>query len=454
MKKLYFLLLIILCAAVVSAANVTVQENSVDNVVIKEVDNPAIYDLIIKNNGRTDSFRIFSFVGIDIQPSENFEIESGETQTIRIQANPSEKSRKDFAGWVLFEYRVAGSEPGSYIDKLKVKIVPLNEIVEISPVSVFPDGTQATISLQNMENKSLDGLVLAFKSDFFEHTEALSLAPFEEKIISVPIDKETGSLEAGQYTLLTEIKYMGAVSEKESEINYLEQGGILTKRDSGGFIIVRTDISKENTGNVASIVTIKEEKNLISRLFSTFSPVPTKTERDGFVVGYTWEKEIQPGETLSVRTTTNYTFPFILLIIIIGAIVWVKMQGMTDLVLKKRLQFVRTKGGEFALRVRIKAKARKNLSEIKITDLIPVTTKLYEKMTSPHPSHVDEKTRRLHWNLSSMAAGEERTFTYVIYSKIRIIGSFELPAAHAAYKSGSTQKHVYSNRTSFAAEGT
>jgi len=149
---------------------------------------------------------------------------------------------------------------------------------------------------------------------------------------------------------------------------------------------------------------------------------------------------------------TNYTFPFLLLLLAIGLILFVRIKTQTDLVLKKRVQFVRTKGGEFALRVRLKAKARNNMEDVKITDHIPGTTQIHEKMIYPH-AEVDEKTRRILWNIKSMRKGEERTFSYVIYSKMKIFGSFELPIAHASYKSDNQQKHVSSNKTSFAAEG-
>ncbi|NCO11658.1 hypothetical protein GW924_03580 [Candidatus Pacearchaeota archaeon] len=454
MKKLIFLPLIFaLLLSVASAINISVQEVPMTDVIIKEVEESAIFDLTIENLGPADSFQIYSFVGVDIKPSEKFRIGAGESQTIRIQATPSESIRKNYRDWFLFEYRIAGMDPGTYKDKLKIKLIPLEEALDIGEVIVFPDKDEAVITVINNEDKQMDNLILRFDSDFFEYSEAFSLSPFQSRNITVQISKNIQSLSAGEYELNTEVEYKGASAEVESRINYLEHGGILTTRDSEGFIVVKTELTKENVGNVPSVAEIKESKNIVSRLFTTFTTIPTSVERKGFFVEYSWQEELQPGESLAVTMRTNYTFPFILLILIIIAIAWVRIKTQTDLVLKKRVQFVRTKGGEFALRIRLKAKARKNLQDVKIIDHIPGTTKLHAKTMFPPATSVDEKTRRIHWNLPSMRKGEERTFSYVIYSNISIVGSFELPLAHASYKSEDKQKFVSSNQTSFAAEG-
>lgn len=453
MKKIFALFLaFFLLVSLASAINITVTSEGIEEVLIRESTDPTIYDLTVTNHGPTDSFKIFSFVGVEMTPSENFEIKAGQTETIRVQAYPSEKIRENYRDWFLFEYRIAGEEPGTYRDKLRIKLVPLAEIIEVEPVTIMPDEDELILTVQNLEDKDLDSLTLTFKSGFFEHTEVVSFKPFQQRQITVQINKDIGSIKAGQYVLTTEIEYKDIKAEAESQINYLEQGGIATSRDSSGIIVIKTEVTKENVGNVASLATIEQDKNLVSRLFTTFSSTPTTVERKGFTVKYYWNKELQPGESFSVISTTNYTFPVIFIILIILAIIWVRVQARTDLILKKRIQFVRTRSGEFALRIRIKAKSRKNLTDIRITDIIPGTTKLHDKSTFP-PASIDEKTRRIHWNLNSMAKGEERTFSYLIYSKIRIVGSFSLPIAHASYKSDNRQKFVSSNRTSFAAEG-
>ena len=56
------------------------------------------------------------------------------------------------------------------------------------------------------------------------------------------------------------------------------------------------------------------------------------------------------------------------------------------------------------------------------------------------------------WHIKRLNSGEERVFTYIIYSKINIIGKFELPAAHATFEKDGKHDKVYSNRAYFMAE--
>ena len=78
-------------------------------------------------------------------------------------------------------------------------------------------------------------------------------------------------------------------------------------------------------------------------------------------------------------------------------------------------------------------------------------TQLYEKF-GIRPDHIDHATRRLLWRIPKLNAGEERIYSYVIYSKVRVIGRFELPAAMASFKHAVETHQVVSNRTFFVAE--
>ena len=51
-----------------------------------------------------------------------------------------------------------------------------------------------------------------------------------------------------------------------------------------------------------------------------------------------------------------------------------------------------------------------------------------------------------------MNKGEERIFTYIIYSKIGVVGKFELPSARAIYEKEGKVKKTESNRSFFINE--
>ena len=240
-------------------------------------------------------------------------------------------------------------------------------------------------------------------------------------------------------------------SEKEFTFEYLEMGELSVSQEKEGFIVQKETITKTNEGNIKTTVTIELRKDILSRLFTTFSEAPSFTDRKNFVVDYSWEKELLPGEELNVIVRTNYTAPFAVIIAIIFIFFLIKFYTGRGLSLQKRVSFVKTKGGEFALKVKLIVKSKKTAENIKIIDRVPHGLKLYDKFGSP-PHEKDESTRRIAWHINRLNAGEERIFTYIIYSKINIIGSFELPRATATYTENSKQKQVNSNTTSFAAE--
>ena len=70
------------------------------------------------------------------------------------------------------------------------------------------------------------------------------------------------------------------------------------------------------------------------------------------------------------------------------------------------------------------------------------------------PESIDHVTRTLKWSIPRLHAGEERVYTYIIYSNLKVIGRLELPITSSTFKQGEEHHHVSSNRTFFDAETT
>ena len=113
---------------------------------------------------------------------------------------------------------------------------------------------------------------------------------------------------------------------------------------------------------------------------------------------------------------------------------------------------MRTKGGEFALKVTLIAKAKKFVEKIKVVDKIPSLVKVHERFGIHTPDKIDEQNRRLEWNVDSLQEGEERIFSYIVYSKISPMGRFELPTATAVYEKDGEIHEASSNRVFFLSE--
>lgn len=454
MKKeaILTIFIIFLSLNLISAINLNVKTNPILDVIVTELNEPAVFDLTIKNLEESSDFEIYSLIGVDITPETSFFIASEETKTIRIQAMP-QKTIKSRPGYINFQYQIKNSLNEIQEGTLTLNIIELGKIVSITPDNINSKSEEIIITIKNNINLDFNNFKIIMNSAFFEYESEFPLKALETKQIKIPIDKEkTKTLNAGDYLLNTKIETFGESENIESIIKFLEQEDIESKEIFEGIIVRRQEVTKQNLGNIKKTVTITAEKNLFSYLFTTFNINPTKTEIKGFKKYYTWEKELIPNEELKIIIKTNWFFPIIILLLIIGLIVIIRKSIETDLSLRKHVSYIKTKGGEFALKISIRIKAKKFIERINITDKLPPLVHLYERYGAISPDKVDLKNRRIEWNMPALNQGEERIFSYIIYSKIGVVGRFELPETKAVYEKQGKIKNATSNRSFFINE--
>ncbi len=451
MKKeaILIIFLALLSLNLVSAINLNVKVKPIQNSVITDLSEPAIFKLTIKNLGESDIFTIYSLVGIDIYPKTNFTIQQGETKILEIQVLP-QKAILSKQGYFPFEYKIKNSLNEIQTERLTINIIKLKDAFTISLEPINPKSKKITITIKNKLNYEFLDLNAKFQSIFFNYEDSFSFKKLESKEIKIPLDIEKLKTSvAGNYLLNTNINFKSKSGDIESIIKFLEQPGIETTESKEGFLIKRNEIIKNNVGNTIKPVKITIKKNIFSYLFTTFNIVPTKTNRQGISINYIWEKDLIPNQELKIIIKTNWFFPIIIIIFIIGLYLLIKKTMERELELRKKVSFVKTKGGEFALKITIKAKAKKFIERINIIDKLPPLVELYERYGAISPDKVDLKNRRIEWNIPSLNKGEERIFTYIIYSKIGIVGKFELPKAKVVYEKQGTIKETISNRSFF-----
>ena len=453
--KIYilFFLLIFIVPSTIAQSNLEVEIVKKETVIIAGVDTTAKFDFLVSNkNNISDNFELYSLIGVDLTPRYLSNIASGGTKEFEVEVSLQEKTKEEIRGIFVFEYEIKGDKTGFYRDRLQIRILNLEDAFEIKIEDLSPNEKEANLIVKNLENYNFENLQFKAQSSFFEFSEKTSLKPFSEIRFTIPVDSDAiKELVAGEYELRTELEFKGVKGEIKEKLNYLEKSGLSASTVSEGFLIKKEKISKTNEGNTAIKAEIEDTTNIFTRLFKIYSPRPQNSERQGFFIKYKWEKELNPQESLIVNSTINYTFPFALLIIVILIIVLFQIYFSRPLYLEKRVSFVKTESGEFALKVKINAKARNHLDNVQIVDRLPRITKLYEKF-GRKPDRIDEKTRRMFWNLGDLESGEERFISYIIYSKIKVIGKFELPAASGIYQKNSKISTVKSNKTYFFAE--
>lgn len=453
MENKFFAVMIIslLIFPLVSAANLETEQKTDDVAMIIGLGMPAIFDLEITNKGMGDNFMFYNFFGSGTLPKGTVQIGGGETKNIEVGVYPRDDLRQE--GWFKFDLYAKGENEGETTIPLMVKVVKLENAFEVGVEEFKPNSNNITVYIKNLVNFNFNSLNAKFSSQFFSFEKNLVLLPHEKKTFEITVDKEKfKDLMAGFYTLNAEITANDKKVNVEGVIRYSEENIVISSQNEYGLIIYTKRIIKENEGNVIAESSTVIKKNILSRLFTTFSPEPEIVERKGLSVYYTWERQIKPGERLEIVIKTNWLLPLLAVLLIVAIVILTKQFSKTSLSLKKKVNFVRAKGGEFALRVSVIVTARKYIQKVNVIERLPMLVKLHEKFGGEMPRKVDEKNRRIEWHFDKLQPGESRVISYIIYSKVGVLGKFALPTATAIYEKDGEVHEAISNHAFFIAE--
>ena len=450
MKKIALLLILLILPAVL-AINLKIEKQSSDEVMVIGLKDPTVFDLRITNLGATDSFEFYNLLGFEMFPVGTTPISQGQTKNIELKISPiGELSSR---GTYTFNYFIKGQDCSEITQELTFKIIDLEDAFEIGAGEIDSESNSIEIYLHNKVNFDFEEINIKVASAFFEFEETFSLAPNKRKDFNVQLNKEDfKKLTAGFYTLNIEINVEDEKIELEETIKFTESNLLTTTTKDYGLVVNTKIITKTNQGNILEKSQTTLEKNIISRLFTSFSPEPDVVERRGSTVYYTWSREIKPGESLEIIVKTNWLFPFLAIFFIVAISILAKQYSKTDLTLKKKVSFVKTKGGEFALKITIFVKAKKYIERVSIIDKLPALTKIYERFGGEQPTRIDEKNKRIEWVFEKLEQGEARVLSYIIYSKIGVVGKFALPSTTAIYERQGKIKETESNKAYFVAE--
>ncbi|MBL7059232.1 hypothetical protein ISS08_02165 [Candidatus Pacearchaeota archaeon] len=452
MKKLGLLLLFIMMIfPLVSAAAISVEKISSNDVLVIGSDKPVVVKLNLSNSGASTTFEFYNLVGFQMSPNKNIQINQGDTKEIDLTLSPI--GTFDYRGFYTLKYYIRAEDKTDFPQSVTFSVLDLEDIFEVGSGEVDPESRSIEIYLKNLVNFDVGEVNAKFSSAFFDFEKTFELGPNEKANFTIQLNQDDfNQLMAGFYTLDAEINVGDKTVFTDGIIQFLEKDILKITQKDYGFIINTQIIQKVNEGNTIESSETFIEKNIFSRLFTTFSPSPTIVQREGFKIQYTWINDIGPGETLNIEIKTNWLFPFILILLIIVIVVLAKLYSGTAVVLRKRVSFVKTKGGEFALKVSLFATAKKYVERVNIVDRLPAITKLYERFGGEQPSKVNSKARRLEYDFEKLEAGETRVMSYIIYSKIGVMGRFALPSAIAIFEKEGKIHETQSNKAFFVTE--
>jgi hypothetical protein len=453
MKKvvisLFIFLLGVLIVPSVLALDIQVEKLSTNEVYIIGLNEPINFDLRITNLGAAENVTIYSFFGQDLYP-KSVHLNAKESQDLTLQIYPPEKIKP---GYYTFEVYIRDNYGSEVAQQLTVDVINFEDAFEIGASDFDSESKTLNVYIHNKINFNFENVNIVFTSPFFQFQKQFNLGPNQRNDFTITLQKDDFKrLMAGYYTFDAEIEAKGVKGTLEGTLKFSEKDILTTNKKTYGVIINTNLIEKTNEGNVVTKTETVVKKNVLSRLFTHFSPEPNTVERDGFAVYYTWYNELAPGEVLKITVKTNWLLPLAIVLLIVLVVILVKKTSNRNLILKKKVVFVNAKGGEFALKVMILVEAKNFIERISVLDRLPYLTKVHEKFGGEQPSRIDEKNKRIEWNFERMQPGERRVFSYIIYSKIGVLGKFALPPVTAVYEREGKVKEAQSNQAFFMLE--
>lgn len=398
--------------------------------VFKELNTSAQYEVTVFNdNPQSDDFNIDTLLDMEMIPKNLGFIASGETKKFLVSVNPSQELKDKQAGKSLaFEYFVWGDAVKLKKADMVTRVVSIPDSLNIGfPPAVDPKQREVAVKMSFKESVTLKATVKA-TSDLFTNSFPITLSNAEQEVI-LRLD-DLSSKNAGVYktTFTLEIED-GQTASVEKDVVLSPVINVDVKQETtGGILSSETKVTKTNNGNSATKVTISLNRSVVSSLFTTFNDSP-KTRKEGGVYLYEWEKEINPGEAYTVYLKTNYYVPFGVFLLLLLALVIFKIVTKSPVEIVKKVGRVRTKSGAFASKIILSVKnTGKPVTNVKVIDRLPAFTEILQsKFSVLTPSEI--KKRSVVWSIPQMSTGEEIMFSYMVYSKVNILGKLEVPPA-------------------------
>jgi hypothetical protein len=454
MKKIIILYLfsLILLSSFVSAQLLEVKSVSINDALAKEVNMSATFNVtVINTNDYKETFEIDTLLDMELSPTGFMEIPAKSTLVIPIEVRPSAYLKSKYSDVHSFSYYVRGLSSGTVNYVFNIKIVSLRDALDIKiPATVRLSDKNLVVIIENKENMWVNGN-LKVSADMLSGSKEVTIAPLSKQDIEIPI--ETVRKTAGKYLITSDFETPDYTLEKKEEIVLEPSVEIKSDESRTGSIFVYTSsVEKTNTGNIKTDSTIMITKTAVASWFTTFSQTPNQIERKGMSFVYSWTKKLDLDESFEIKAKTDYSLPLTVLFIVAISLIMLAIYFQKQIIIRKRTARVKTSTGGFALKVQLNVKCiRGEAREVTVTDFIPIFAQLYDK-SAPLPP--DRKVgRALTWFLGNMIKGEEKTITYIIYSRINVVGKIELPVARGSYKSKrGGSKHVNSNNVFILAE--
>ncbi|MBN2142151.1 hypothetical protein JW711_02365 [Candidatus Woesearchaeota archaeon] len=383
---------------------------------------------------------------VELQPKSALIEENVYVIPVKIKSEKTGSFKEEGQSFVVFLGLAANR---SYVPTVTPS-VSLEKVVDPrEPVSV-------RVSLRNRNQRDLEDLEVILKGGpELDKSYMTHLLPLEEKVNEILFRIDPSTLPGKRSLVLKLVFENNTISESSTEyeiLGFSEMKETSSKksslfREENTFLIV-------NDGNQMGSAEHSFQMNLLRRLFTSFTPEASKVKDAAGNVYYVVSKELGPKESLQVSEVTDYRLlvAFIILIIIATVLYFV---FRSPVILYKSGEPIGKKKheglSEVKVRLYLKNRANKTVTNIRLTDTIPSIADLKKAshVGSMDPVHTSKgrKGTIARWEFASLEPYEERVIAYKIESKLKLFGGIKIPSAKARFEEKKGKERVvYSNQ--------
>jgi len=419
----------------------------------------ATFEVSITNDESYTDHYIFSTLDPDWTVSSSPQspyISSGSTGSATLTLTPNKNQIGDFS--VIIVVTSAENILKTSNEIFRVSLLDYSNLIQTKleiPESIDPNKKSLFhLKLINDHNILLENLNANVESDFFTKTqEGISLNPYETKTLDFIIEF-SGNLEKGSYPVFTNIFYNDQKAfsvQDEMLIGYYPKVYEIETPETG-FMLRKGEITKINDGNLLSHETYIKKLTTFEKLYTFTNPDPTSiSKEDGFYI-YTWNFDLQPGQSKTISVQTNYRVFLIELIILVAVIYLLIFLFKSDISLEKRIVTIKHGKEESSIKVQLLLRNRSILpfKNVKLMDHILHITEKPKEFGMLMPNKVVKSTSgyKIIWLLPELRAKEEKIISYKVTSKIKEITKTVATKAVLRYKKKNLTKTITSNKTS------
>ena len=226
-----------------------------------------------------------------------------------------------------------------------------------------------------------------------------------------------------------------------------------TKRESSfNFFLITKSITIWNEGNVKSNnIPVSDSLSTFEKALFNPTVEPDRHESvDGRTV-YTWLITLEPGDQKTITYTLDLWRIWVT-IVVIGVAVWgsFKLFYKPTIIKKFRHQGPITRNKEIVVSLDVRNRTKHEIKNVEVRDVIPSIARLVEKFDTLRPrTRTTAVGTELRWKIESLKPREERVITYRIRPVVEVVGSLNLPKAHAKYLDRKKMKKIIASKSIF-----